>query len=189
MEITSHFLGITLDTELFVDLFTELQIYLNNNSISSCLEFVNPLSLHLTLYYFGDKFISSDYKKIKKNIFLLNKKFKNLSLSLDSYGVFQKNEVDCLYYLYPSFYVKFKKINDYYRKNFANSIIDNTQDFIPHITLFKILDQKNYLKHKEKIISVIDKHISIINNKNAFRSINLYCVNSKFSPQIQVILI
>lgn len=186
MKTTSHFLGIELNNKLFVDLFVELQTFLKEKSIVNTLEFSNPLSAHITLYYFGDKFSSKEYKLIKKEIKLLNKKFADYFVKINNYGIFQRDNIDRLCYLNPTSYFDLNKINEYFRTFFPNSIVDNTQKFFPHVSVFKIIDQQNFNKYKEEIISIIKDYILKIQEENAYLSIGLYCVNSNFRPQIQV---
>lgn len=78
MNLTSHFLGITLENKIFNELFSSLKEYLAENNIKNIIELQNLSSLHITLYYFGKKLDSQILANIKMDLKNLNKKFFNL---------------------------------------------------------------------------------------------------------------
>ncbi|HPR09393.1 MAG TPA: hypothetical protein PLT04_02360, partial [Candidatus Saccharibacteria bacterium] len=51
MKTTSHFMGLSLDSSHFADLFVSLQQYFKSHDIESVIEFQNILTTHITLYY------------------------------------------------------------------------------------------------------------------------------------------
>lgn len=53
MQTTSHFIGVTVGSTQFADLFVALQTYCTDHQICGAVEFQNVLSLHIALYYLG----------------------------------------------------------------------------------------------------------------------------------------
>lgn len=187
MQITSHFVGVTLNKLLFGDLFVDLQAYLKMHSVENCIALQNPLSPHITLYYLPKDLTETEIIKIKDVISTIRSATK-LNLYIDGFDYFKKNEEEYLCYLYPSEHIELEQINRDFREAFPNTVLDNTHSFIPHISLFKIKDFGTFINHKPSIEEILEKHLSYIQNTNSFTEFNLYSVNSHFEPQIQIIM-
>ena len=69
-----------------------------------------------------------------------------------------------------------------------NSIIDNTYSFIPHITLFKIRDIPAFENVRIEVEEILKNYLLSTVDINIYESIELFQVNSDFSPEIQIIL-
>ena len=59
MKITSHFIGIKINSRAFVDLFVKLQQYLRDNNAEQVIELQDIHSLHVTLYYLQKEILLS----------------------------------------------------------------------------------------------------------------------------------
>lgn len=188
MKLTSHFLAASLNPLLFADLFVKLHQYLEKNSDEDCVEFQNPLSVHLTLYYFPKEIDLQKMLAIKEMVEKL-RKIKKLEINIKETRVFKKADQEYLYYLCPAENQELGKINDQFRMEFPNDLPENKYSFTPHVTLFRIIDAKVFSKHRAELNKIINKYLVNLSGDNAFVDFNLYAVNSEFSPQIQVILV
>lgn len=187
MQVTSHFFAASLKKTLFVDLFVELQTYLNDNSIENCISIQNLLSLHITLYYFQKELSEAELLKITEHINALRSGSKP-KIVVDTYNFFKRKEQDYLCYLAPTGYSELEDINNKFRATFPNDVPDNTHSFVPHITLFKVNDYDIFSRYKKDILDIFEKNLNLIKNEDAFLDFNLYAVNSKFTPQIQIVI-
>ncbi|MDD2483053.1 MAG: 2'-5' RNA ligase family protein [Candidatus Shapirobacteria bacterium] len=187
MKTTSHFLGITLNNKLFLGLFNSLQKYLNENNIENAIELQNINNLHITLYYFGEKIDSKTLLKVKDDLLKLNKII--FPIYIDKFNFFEKERQIYLGYLSPSKNKKIKEINSKLKSNYISDVPDNDYSrYIPHVTLFKIRDFDLYQKHSEKILKIINFNLKKIKINDSFKEINLYAVDSSFSPEKQVVV-
>lgn len=184
MNITSHFIGISLDSSVFVDLFVELQKYVKKNNIEGAIELQNPLSVHITLCYLDDS--EGLYSKLKEEINKLNDFYGDIQIKIKGFDIFKRDGLNYIYYLYPFKQQALVDINHKLKQSYPNEIVDNNYPFNPHMTLFKIRKYQTYVSHKESIEAVIRRYLKIIQEKNVFKRFNLYAVNSEFSPQIQI---
>lgn len=177
MKITSHFVWLEIISEKFIDLFYALQKYLRENNIENILEFQNILSLHITLYYL--------WENIPENFVFP----KNISQHIEfiKFDYFQKEKRESICYWKAKNPEFLKNIFDelhlkYYQKN----IFENTLDYIPHITFFKIKDFLEFQKHKINIEKILEQEGKKISWNITTGNIFLYKVNSEFSPEIQI---
>ena len=190
MKTTSHFLGISLNNNLFSDLFKSLQKYLIENNTEDVIEFQDLSSLHITLYYFGKKLNSEILAKIKSELLELNKKNNLFPISIDELNFFKQENQNHLCYLYPSKSRKIKEINSILKQNYFSEVVDNDYpEYIPHTTLFKIKNFDKYRNHHKSILKIIKNNLEKIKEYNSFQSINLFAVNSLQSPEKQRIVI
>lgn len=185
MHTTSHFLWIKLKSEYFVPLYTQIQKLLWDKK--DIVEFQNILSIHITLYYFPKQLSSSDINQIQT----IKKNFWKRTITLQWYATFGDSIHSKMYYLEPSnldWYLN--DCNNLLRSTFQeyNSIIDNTYSFIPHITLFKIRDIPAFENVRTEVEDILKNYLSSLIDKDIYESIELFQVNSEFSPEIQIIL-
>lgn len=183
MKPTSHFLGICLKSKIYEKFFIELQEYFKKNKIADAIEMQNILSLHITLYYFGPN-IKSIKTDLTKSLSLLRKNRLVIHPTTQSY--FSQNGNSTVCYLTPSninFLGKLNKEID--RKYHLDKIVENTYSFVPHITIFRIIDHKKFNAHKKNVNYIVNKFLSKNKKGNTFNGFHLYEVNSKFKPEIQ----
>ncbi|MDQ3239747.1 MAG: AKAP7 2'5' RNA ligase-like domain-containing protein [bacterium] len=187
MEITSHFVGVSLNNLLFADLFVDLQTYLKNNSIEECLTLQNPLSLHITLYYFPKDIVKVEMTNIKEIIKAISHTTRP-EIQINGFNYFKQGEQAYLCYLSPLHCEKLQDINDKFRGSFANTVTNNTHSYAPHITFFHINNYNIFTIHKAKLESIMGLHLIKIQKENVFTGFNLYAVNSYYEPQIQIVI-
>ena len=177
MKITSYFVWIKLNPSILVDLFVDIFSYLKENSLENIIEFQNPLSCHITLYYFSNKINENLLKDDIQSLFFDDE----IKITWCKY--FYREEKEFICYLFPKENENFYKLNKFFSDKFQEKkVFENSLDFVPHITLFKIKDYWRFLEHKKNIESIIN------NKKLIFKDneIKLYAVNSNFVPEIQV---
>ncbi len=185
MHTTSHFLWIKLKSEYFVLLYTEIQKLLWDKK--DIVEFQNILSIHITLYYFPKQLSSNDIKQIQT----IKKHLWKRTVTLQWYATFGDSIHSKMYYLEPGNSDGYlDDCNNLLRNTFQeyNSIIDNTYSFIPHITLFKIRDIPAFENVRIELEEILKNHLLNTVDINIYESIELFQVNSDFSPEIQIIL-
>lgn len=180
---TSQFIWLKLDSQYFANIFIEIKELLGDKE-NEILEFQNPLSLHITLYYMPSELTSDELCQVKQILVELSQRKITLTLA----GV--------LYFWEKIAYIGYKNteilenINHIFKSKFPiyNTIIDNSYPvFIPHTTLFKIKDYSKFLLYKKDIEGIITKNIEHIKTKKFASTIHLYAVNSAFSPELQII--
>lgn len=189
METTSHFLGINLNNKLFAGLFKSLQKYLKENNIEDAISLQNLSSLHITIYYFGENLDDATLSNLKNDLLTLNKKENLFPIFIDEVNFFMQEGQNRLCYLYPSKDRKIVEINSILKPKYLNKIVDNNYPkYIPHITIFKIKNFDLYQKHQENILAIIKHYLKGIRRDNAFKSFNLFSVNSTLSPEKYTII-
>ena len=185
MDTTSHFLWIKLKSEYFVPLYTQIQKLLGDKK--DIVEFQNILSIHITLYYFPKQLSSNDIKQIQT----IKKHFWKRTITLQWYATFGDSIHSKMYYLEPGNSDGYlDDCNNLLRNTFQeySSIIDNTYSFIPHITLFKIRDIPAFENVRIEVEEILKNYLLSTVDINIYESIELFQVNSDFSPEIQIIL-
>ncbi len=187
MQISSYFIGVLLDSSQFVDLFVKLQRYIEKRNLQNCLQLHNILSLHISLYYLEAKLDKETLATIIKDLSEISFQYKQLKISLSEIKYFENNLGKRLCYLDCSPEDELKNINKYFATKYKrNKILANQFNYIPHISLFNILDPKKYNTHKEQIDQIIKEELELINQTNIFKSFNIFKVNSFFHPEIQI---
>ena len=187
MKSTSNFLGITLDKSKFKVLFDSLKKYSQENNLQKIIEIQNQDSVHITLYYLDKDINKSVLKQIRDDLSVLNKK--NLIITLKKVSFFKKENKNYLCYLSPNSIEKLEKINLYLKQRYIGNAIDNNYKYIPHITIFKILNFSIYKQHENNISKIIETFLSENNKVNLSQSFNLYAVDSTKSPEKQKIIL
>jgi len=178
MQISSYFIGVLLDSSQFVDLFVKLQRYIEKRNLQNCLQLHNILSLHISLYYLEAKLDKETLATIIKDLSEISFQYKQLKISLSEIKYFENNLGKRLCYLDCSPEDELKNINKYFATKYKrNKILANQFNYIPHISLFNILEQ---------IDQIIKEELELINQTNIFKSFNIFKVNSFFHPEIQI---
>lgn len=181
---TSQFIWLKLKVEYFTNIFIEIKKLLWDKE-KEILEFQNPLSLHITVYYLPWKTTEIEEKEIKDIIEKFSQQ--KIKISMKKLEYFWKK---IAYISYDNF-ENLEKINNFLKSKFIdyNSIVDNSYSrFIPHTTLFKIKDYWKFLLYKNDIENIIEKNIEKIQNYDFIENFYLYAVNSTFTPELQVII-
>lgn len=155
---TSQFIWLKLKVEYFTNIFIEIKKLLWDKE-KEILEFQNPLSLHITVYYLPWKTTEIEEKEIKDIIEKFSQQ--KIKISMKKLEYFWKK---IAYISYDNF-ENLEKINNFLKSKFIdyNSIVDNSYSrFIPHTTLFKIKDYWKFLLYKNDIENIIEKNIEKI---------------------------
>lgn len=185
MQSTSHFLWMEINSDIIGDAFINVQKYLRENNIEDSFEMQNPLSPHITLYYFEQNIPEKDIYSIKTDIKKLD-----VSKGIFFTGVnyFYRNDKKILLYFTTKTELLLKEYRDMFHEKYRrNNVSDNSLIFSPHITFLRILNSDVYEKHRENIEEIISHELAKIKNSNAFtKNIYLYKVNSTFPWQIQL---
>ncbi len=189
MHITSHFLAVSLHSHAFIDLFIDLQNFSREEKLGDSIEIQNPLSLHVTFYYLPAIILPIESAHLRTFLQTLNNQYSSLELTVTGVSFLQKDKVDQVCFLVPANTVDLNTINQQCRSLFPNEVKNNQYPaYIPHMTLFLIKDTILFSKYAEKINQIIENHLQKIKTINGFAGFNLYAVNSKYSPQIQLIV-
>ena len=186
MRTTSHFVGIAVDSAQFADLFVELQKYFIGHDISHAIELQNILSLHVTLYYLPAILHQTGKTEILKDLFELSssKEFTISSLQGKYFGEPGKGRVG---YIGCESNETFNTINLFFAEKYKHTgISENALAFVPHISLFRILDSEAFAPHKAEVDVIIDASIPSINVDTVLGGLRLFQVNSDFRPEIQI---
>lgn len=188
MKITSHFIGIKINSEVFVDLFVSLQQYLEKNGLEGIIELQNIYSLHVTLYYLKKELSSEERKDIKHTIQDITQSHNDFMLTGGDLSYLKKDEKDYLGYITCLEVDALQKINEGLALKYKqNQVVENQYMYIPHISLFRIINTEMFEKNKEYVKDLINKNLDEIRNENLFRGFYLFKVNSEFHPEIQLI--
>jgi len=186
MNITSYFIGIALKNEYFSSLYKDLNEYSLNNRIENTIELQNNNSLHVTLYYL-DKNISDEIDELRNDINMLKKNEKEYVLFIEENKYFKRNNQDFLSYLSIQNPHQLITIHDEISQKYKkNSIPDNHRLYIPHISLFKILDYEKFEKHREKVEQIAKYHIENLKVKNILNGFYVFAVDSTTKPETQI---
>lgn len=186
MRATSHFVGLSLDSSRFVELFVDLQRYFKAHGLEGALELQNILSLHISLYYLESSISKKDQMQIMQDI---------TQLSLDgAVGVAQMEAAhfgepgkERICYLSCPVDVRLKEINQFFVKKYNYAQVpENQQAFVPHVSLFRINDPIAYTPHKKEINELINGATASIHYDGLIECLYLFQANSLFHPEVQI---
>lgn len=183
---TSHFIGVKLDSDGFVHLYLQLQGYIEKNRLQDSTELQNRLSLHTTLYYLESDIPDEDTLRVKNFILEFRRKEVSPTVFLTGFDYFTHQGAASILYIKPandSFADYQKSLSQIFQRN---TIIDNQHAFIPHVTLFKILDADIYQEHRSEIEGIVTSFLQSKSAHNFFVGISLFSVNSQEKPQMQI---
>lgn len=189
MNITSHFIGIKINSKAFVDLFVELQRYLKNNNAEQAIELQDIHSLHATLYYLQKKISPHERDDIKNTLATITKLHKDFVLTPNRVAYFKRNKTDSLGYIECSQVQELTALNSHLVKKYKkDQVLENQYTYTPHISLFQVISHKLFITHKESVNNIIKQQLNAIINENLFQGVYLFEVNSQFHPEIQFIV-
>lgn len=182
-KVTSKFVGILLDKNLFPDLFTQLRNYLIQNNLLDSIILHDVNSIHLTLYYLDAYLSDEENERLQLLVDKLRKDFKSLELHITSFNYFSDQGEDRTAYFEANNTEKLTKTNKILRLSFPNKVLDNTYHFVAHVTLFRIEDYSLFKVHRENLEKILSIFIEKIKDKNIFKSINVFQVDSTKEPE------
>lgn len=189
MKTTSHFIGIKINSKAFIDLFFTLQKYIKDNDLALVIELQDIQNLHVSLYYLPQEIPAQELSSIKNTIKTLHDLYKDFMLTHNKVSYFKKDDSDYLCYVVCSQTKELNKLNRQLANQYKKiQIPDNQYDYIPHISLFRVLNNKLFFKHKENITTTILQALKNIQNENLFQGIFFFGVNSNFHPEMQCIV-
>lgn len=185
-KITSMFIGILLDSNLFTNLFLQLNKYIKDNNLLNSIILQDVNSIHLTLYYLGENFSGSEKKEIQHYLHKIKRILRDLELDIISFNYFYVQGRERICYFECNNIEKIVKINHILRINFPNDILDNTYRFTPHITVFKIKDELAFKKHKGNLQKILSDFCNEIIGINTIIGVNIFKVDSSKVPELQI---
>ena len=187
MQITSYFIGVKLDSAQFVDLFIALQRYFQSHNIDQSVVLQNILSMHITMYYLDAGLGMDEETQLIDDASRLSIKYRDLSITELKVGHFGAKDDYRVCYLNCLPGGIFSEINQYLTGTYGHDHIPENQfEFVPHISLFRIVDVAIYQEHKDAIESLIGNHIKDIDVSTLAKDIRLYKVCSLYRPEIQI---
>lgn len=186
MHITSHFIGISLDSSKFTDLFVDLQQYFRSHDLEGAIEFQNILSLHITLYYLESSLTEDEKTQpLQDASDMSSDKMLGIAGLKGSYFGEPGKERVC--YVGCAENERLKELNQLLAKKYEYSQIpENQLAFVPHISLFRINNPEAYTPHKAKIDTVINRALRTIDENSLIQGVRLYQVCSLFRPEVQI---
>jgi len=186
MQTTSHFIGLKLNSSKFVDLFVELQKYLDEHELEDSIVLQNILSLHITLYYLDSHLDKYERLRLLQDIAKVSSNGLPTIAKLEV-GYFGESTKERVCYLGCRPNDTATVLNEFFTKQYQYSHIpENQLAFVPHISLFRIKDPMAYAEHKTKIDSLIGEAITTIDYDNLVENLHLFQVNSLYNPEIQI---
>lgn len=189
MNITSHFIGIKINSRVFVDLFIQIQQYLKDNNAEGAIELQDIHSLHVSLYYLQKEISPQERNNIKNTIETFTKLHKDFVLISNRVVYFRKADTDYLGYIECSQVQELTVFNSQLAKQYKeDQIPENQYTYVPHISLFRVINHKLFTIHKENINNIIKQQLNSIKDENLFQGFYLFEVSSKFHPEIQFIV-
>lgn len=184
--LTSIFIGILLDKSAFFNLFAKLNGYLKKNNLRDDIILQDVNSLHLTLYYLDNHLLKEEQEKVQLLIGRLRKNLQNLKLNITSFNYFYDQGKQNLCYFECNNDKRLTEVNKILKSNLPNSVLENTYNFIPHITLFKIKDYLSFNKHKKNLEKILIDFSKEIGNGDIFKSVDIFKVDSTKEPELQI---
>jgi 2'-5' RNA ligase len=126
MQTTSHFIGVSLESSKFTDLFVDLQKYFRGHDLEGAIELQNILSLHITLYYL-ERSLAED----EKTQLLQDASDMSLDVAMSISGLkgsyFGESGKERVCYLGCAGNEKFKEMNQFFTEKYRYSQISENQ--------------------------------------------------------------
>lgn len=186
MQTTSHFIGISLDSSRFIDLFVDLQKYFRSHNLEDTIEFQNILSLHITLYYLESSLAEDERTQLLQDASDISSDGA-LGISGLKGSYFGEPGKERVCYLGCAENEKFKEMNQFFAEKYGYSqISENQLAFVPHISLFRIHKPEAYALHKAEIDTLISKAVQAIDHDSLIKGVRLFQVSSLFHPEVQI---
>ncbi len=183
LQPTSHFIWLTLQWDIFQELYESLGDYIIKYNLSEVIQLQRFDTLHITLYYL-DKNITDNEKYIfqefQKNTPL------DSGISLDTVWYFYRNELPYICYILPRDIWYFVRLNNILAWLFhREDISDNQFSYVPHITLIRILDPIRFSVYRTYIDSIVSDFIEKYTTYQLVYSLDLYRIDSTIKPELQ----
>lgn len=186
MQTTSHFIGISLDSSKFTDLFVDLQKYFRSHDLEGAIEFQNILSLHITLYYLESSLADDVKTQLLQDASDISSAG-TLSISELKGSYFGEPGKERVCYIGCAENQKLKEINQFFTKKYGYTHIpENQLAFVPHISIFRINNPDAYTPHKAKIDELISRGVQAIDQNSLIQGVRLFQVSSLFCPEVQI---
>lgn len=182
-KVTSKFVGILLDKNLFLNLFARLGDYLIQNNLLDSIILYNANSLHLTLYYLDAHLSDEENERLRLLVDKLRKDFKNLELNITSFNYFYDHKKENLAYFEANNTARLIEANNTLRLSFPNKVLDNTYNFVAHMTLFRIKNYALFKTHKGNLEKILNVFIEEVKDRNFFKDVNIFYVDSTKEPE------
>lgn len=174
---TSHFIAISLYPQHLAQLFIDLYSLLHK---SDSVIFQNPNTVHITIYYLPSQINYQLVQNILPTI--------QTPIYLSSSNYFQKQNTDFICYLTSENLGLLKSYFDKLSMKLPNEVPENKLKFIPHVTLFRIINPSKFAPYKKQVNRIIQTHLQKISKINLSQSpqTDLYAVSSAFQPELQI---
>lgn len=182
--ITSTFIGASLDSKLFLNLYVKLNEYITRNNLKDVIVLQDIHSIHTTLHYLDENFSQEKLKHIQLRLATLEKDFEFVKITHINYFYDGQKEKICYFELFNS--ERLSEINKSLKVEFPSNVKENNYTYIPHITLFKINQNSKFEKHQKNIEKIILDFLEQNTNKSYKVRINIFLVNSSFQPELQI---
>lgn len=185
MNITSHFIAIELNNELFWSLFLSLEKYLQDNDIENIIELQNKETLHITLYYLEKNLSEENIESILTNIDEINLS-KEVYVHMPQY--FYRDDKRYVLYLDIKTDIDLKEYRNFFHDHYSRTEIEeNNFSFTPHVTLWRIRNHKIYETHRDRIEKIILTKLEELTRKCIQTWwIFLYTADSTQAPELQL---
>lgn len=184
--ITSVFIGASLDSKLFLNLYVKLNEYIKSNALKNTIILQDIHSIHTTLHYLDKNFLQEKLKHIQLRLSTLEKNIEFIKITRINYFYDDQKEKIC--YFEPFNSERLSEINKRLKVDFPSNVQENSYEYIPHVTLFKINDCSEFKKHQKNIEKIILSFLEQIADKSFKITINIFLVNSDFEPELQILL-
>ncbi|MBI3289806.1 hypothetical protein HYZ78_00235 [Candidatus Microgenomates bacterium] len=182
--ITSTFIGASLDSKLFLNLYVELNEYITRNNLKDAIVLQDIHSIHTTLHYLDENFSQEKLKRIQLRLATLGKDIEFIKINHINYFYDNYKEKICYFELFNS--ERLSEINKRLKVIFPSNVQENSYKYIPHVTLFKIKEYAEFKKHQKNIEKIILYFLEQIATKSFKTTINIFLVNSCFEPELQI---
>lgn len=181
---TSHFIGVSLDSTVFENLFYELSHYIEEHQLAgSSIELQRSDTLHITLYYLPSDLSGSDMIHYRE---YLNSVQQDIEFRVSELAYFSRGDSPYILYILPSNIEYFQSQNTALASIFAHGDIeDNQYVYVPHMTILRILDHDVFAIHRASIENMIRRSIELLSRESLRYSIDLYRVDSLMQPELQ----
>lgn len=182
--LTSHFIGVALNADIFADLFVELQHLIRREKCQG-VTLVNPLSVHLTLYYLPKSIQDLSLQRVLTD---LKKQEAIDTIHLKGFAYFEteRKQEHLLYLSVEEFWPG--RINQQLAQALNHTDLpDNSLDFVAHISILKIENYSEFKRIQPEIEKYVARFIQKKCQQNLFLGIHLYAVSSLFQPELQII--
>lgn len=187
MNITSHFVWISLDPIKLSNIFERVSKYIEENWLEDIVVLQDSNTPHITLYYLEKDLSNIEKKDIQQEI----KNFDvSEGISINGMKYFYRESEKYVVYLVPETIVELEEYRNFLHKKYMRDwVVENSFSFMPHVTVLKILDSIAFESHRENIERLIQWGIvHILGDDTSTHKVYLYEVDANENPERQVAL-